>query len=402
MPGFEPQRPTLPTHCQVEPNLRLDCRFYRGDRPCSAGVQGVCPTDCPEHTPFGKRILIIKLAALGDVVRTLALLPGIKDAWTDSFITWITRPSGVRMLANHPLIDRLLPFDAESLAHLECERFDLCLSLDKEPAPAALAMRIDAAEKRGIGLSAHGTVFPLNAECRHYFRLGLDDELKYRRNEKSYQELVYDAVGLRYRGQRYRLYPNNASRARAARIWTDLGLEPTERVVGLNTGAGRGFANKTWPPGKFVELARALIGRGRFRVALLGGPDEIARNRRIAAACPGALDIGCDHSELDFVALMERCGVLLTGDSLAVHVAVACEVPCVVLFGPTCAQEIELYGRGTKVRTPLQCSPCYRRTCDISPSCMDEISVERVLAAVDRWAAAPFPQRAPLAVSPSR
>lgn len=377
---------TLPTGGpDLMPGLKLDCGNYRGDRPCAAGVPGLCPAGCEHYHPMGTRILIIKLGALGDVVRTAALLPGLKKAWPQSHITWVTQAAGVRLLAHHPLLDRRLVFDAETTCRLAHERFDLCLSLDKEPGPAALAMHVDARETRGIGLSPHGTVYPLNPECLHYFRLGLDDELKFRHNDQTYQQLIYTAVGLPYAGQRYRLYPDVTQRNHAAQHWHSLRIAEGEVVVGLNTGAGRMFANKNWSPDKFAMLARRLVGQNGWRVVLLGGPDERERNASIADACPGVLDVGCDHSELEFAALVARCDVLVTGDTLAMHIAIASEVPCVALFGPTCAQEIDMYDRGEKVVTRIPCSPCYRRQCDCTPNCMDEISVERVLLAVQRW-----------------
>ena len=336
---------------------------------------------------MGMRVLVIKLGALGDVIRTAALLPGLKQRWPDCHITWVTQPGGVRLLTNHPLIDRLLPFDAETLCHLEYERFGLCLSLDKEPGPTALAMRVEAGERRGIGLSRHGTPFPLNPECAEYFELGLDDRKKFFENTRSYQQLLYEALGLVYRGQRYRLYPGPADRERARAVWAGMGLAEDDILTGLNTGAGRVFANKNWPPDRFVELARLVAARTDGRVALLGGPDERETNRRIVAACPDALDTGCDHDELVFAALMQRCDLLVSGDTMAMHVAIAMDVPCVVLFGPTCHQEIDLYGRGEKVLTTRSCSPCYARHCDRSPNCMDDIPVERVMAAVQRCVA---------------
>lgn len=378
--------------------LRLDCRHYRGDRPCAVGVQGVCPPTCNRYHAMGQRIVIIKLAALGDVIRTAALLPGLKDAWPESHITWITRPAGVRALANHPLIDRLLPLDADTLCHVPRERFDLCLSLDKEPAPTGLAMSMPAAEKRGIGLSVHGTPYPLNAECAAYFELGLSDPLKFHGNQKTYPQLIYEAVGLPYRGQRYRLYPTEQHQAFAKAVWHRLGVRPTDVVIGLNTGAGRVFANKNWPPDKFLALTRRLLERTAWCVALLGGPEERTLNRELAATCPGLLDTGGDHDELTFAALVSRCQVLVTGDTLALHVGVALNVPGVVLFGPTCAQEIDLFGRGEKIVTGLACAPCYRRRCDIAPNCMEDIGVERVLAAVERWATPAAAPRTPLPV----
>jgi heptosyltransferase-2 len=319
------------------------------------------------------------------VIRTAALLPGLKAVWPASHITWVSQPSGVRVLANHPLIDRRLVFDAPTVCHLEYERFDLCLSLDKEPGPTALAMRVQATEKRGIGLSPYGTPYPLNEECAHYFHLGLSDPLKFRANDKSYPQLIYEAVGLTYRGERARLYPSAADQARAARRWRALGVGGEAVVVGLNTGAGRVFANKSWSADQFVALARRVREKHGWQIALLGGPEERALNARIAAVCPGVVDTGCDHSELEFAALVARCNVVVTGDTMAMHVASAAEVPCVVLFGPTCHQEIDLCGRGEKIVTELSCAPCYRRACDETPSCMDSITVERVCAAVKRW-----------------
>lgn len=377
-------------------SVRTDCRHYRGDRPCAVGIQGACPADCTRHCPLRHRILVIKLGALGDVIRTAAILPGLKEHWPSSHVTWITRPNGVRMLKNHPMIDRLLPFDAETLCHIEHEHFDLCLSLDKEPGPAALAQRVDAADRRGIGLSANGTPAPLNSECAHYFLLGLDDHLKYRVNTKSYPQLLYEALGLEYVGQRYRLYPGLEEVSWAREFWRDLGVGDREVVIGLNTGAGRAFANKNWPPEKYLELIGLIREQTDLRVALLGGPEERTLNHKLARACAGVLDTGCEHSEQRFAAMLQRCNVLVTGDTMAVHVAVALQVPAVVLFGPTCAQEIDLYGRGEKIVTGIGCSPCYRHRCDYSPNCMDDISVARVFQAVQRWALlnqpAPEPQ----------
>lgn len=376
--------------------LRLDCRKFRGDRPCAAGKQGACAPDCDAYAPQGHRILIIKLAALGDVIRTAALLPGLKAQWPTSHITWVTRPSGVRTLAGHPLIDRLLSFDAETLCHVEHEQFDLCLSLDKEPGPTALAMRVHAPDKRGIGLSPHGTPYPLNPEAADYFLLGLDDELKFRGNRKSYPQLVYEAVGLRYAGETYRLYPSAVERAAAAAVWERLGVGAHDVVVGLNTGAGQVFANKTWPPRRFLDLARSLLATRGWRVALLGGPEEKALNAELAATEPRLLDTGTQHRELVFAALVARCNALVTGDTMALHMAVAGEVPVVALFGPTCAQEIDLFGRGERIVTTVSCAPCYRRTCDKSPTCMDDITVARVQAAVARWIKPPAKRTAPL------
>ena len=55
------------------------------------------------------------------------------------------------------------------------------------------------------------------------------------------------------------------------------------------------------------------------------------------------------------------------------HVAIAMKVPVVAFFGSTCAAEIELYGRGRKIVSAIECAPCYLRDCPIGERCMSEL-----------------------------
>ncbi|NNL66246.1 MAG: glycosyltransferase family 9 protein, partial [Myxococcales bacterium] len=72
------------------------------------------------------------------------------------------------------------------------------------------------------------------------------------------------------------------------------------------------------------------------------------------------------------------------GDTLGMHVAVARQVPVVVIFGSTCPQEVELYGRGERIVPDIACHPCYKQDCDFIPSCADAVSAETVFAALAR------------------
>jgi ADP-heptose:LPS heptosyltransferase len=125
-------------------------------------------------------------------------------------------------------------------------------------------------------------------------------------------------------------------------------------------------------------------------VLLLGGPEEVQRHRELLAACAGraVFDGGNDNTYGRFAALVEQCRAIVTSDSLAVHVAAARKVPAVVLFGPTSAAEIELYGRGTKI-TPegFDCLCCYLPRCDRVPHCQARIEPAVVFDAVRHWAA---------------
>jgi heptosyltransferase-2 len=102
------------------------------------------------------------------------------------------------------------------------------------------------------------------------------------------------------------------------------------------------------------------------------------------AARGSAIDSGGHRTLAQFARLVAACDLVVTGDTLGMHLAIAARVPTVVLFGSTCPQEIELYGRGERIVTPIGCHPCYLRTCAITPSCQDLIRPDVVLAACRR------------------
>lgn len=366
--------------------LHLDCRYYLGDRPCK--FNRACEA-CPHYAPMGPRVLIIKFGALGDVVRTQALIPGLETLCHEPpYVTWLTVPAAVGLVERMPGVHRVWAWGLEARARLDVERFDTVICLDKEPAPCSAAMAAQATVKLGFGLSRYGTPYPLNDEAEYFFQLGLDNDEKFFKNRKSYPQLVYEALGLRYQGEPYRLDLTEADRAAAVRRFEGFeSVRPVERWIGINPGAGKVFAYKAWREEGYIELIRNIYAkRPDAGFVLLGGADEKELMARIALATGEApvFNGGTDNTLGEFAALIDRCDVLVSGDTLAMHLALARQRRSVAIFGPTCEQEIDLFGLGEKIRTPIECSPCYRRTCDKSPTCQDLIPESRVIEAVMR------------------
>jgi heptosyltransferase-2 len=359
-----------------------DCRWFEGDRPC---VHKRECAGCDLYSPQGRRVLVLKIGALGDVLRTTPILrPLVEGSGGPVHVTWVVGKAAAPLLERHSRIDRLLTPGFETSEALGAERFDLVLSLDKDRYSTALATRVRAGERRGFGRDEHGALVPLHPAAQYAYDLGLSDELKFRQNRKTYQEIVFEMCGLRWNGQEYDVPALSDARGAGRARLAAAGVEAKGSIVGLNTGAGRAFANKAWTPQGYAELARRLAAEGAG-VALLGGPDEAERNARIESLSRGAaIDTGTGRSLAEFASLVAGCDLVVTGDTLGMHLAIGAAVPVVVLFGSTCPQEIELYGRGEKVVTPISCHPCYRRECDITPSCQDLIAVDVVHAAVDR------------------
>jgi len=371
------QRGTAPTA-----SIAPDCRHYRGDKPC---VHNRVCAGCNHYAPFDQRLCIIKLGALGDVIRTLCILPELRCQHPNAQITWVSLPNGCRMITGHPMIDRVLPFAPMTAMALAHETFDTVICLDKEPEPCGLAMSLKATRKLGVGLSAFGTPIPLNPEGDHYFNLGLSDELKFHRNRDSYPKLVYAALGLTYDNQCYELPTNTAAQDAARQRLAAHGWRADRPTLGINVGAGRVFANKMWPAEKTIELVRQLRAQSPdTQIVLLGGPDEKATMERIHAAVGGVIAPGSEFDEPTFVGLVDACDALFCGDTMAMHVAIALGKRVVAFFGPTCEQEIDLFGRGEKLVAEVACGPCYKRKCDKGDACLDAVTVDDALAAISR------------------
>jgi heptosyltransferase-2 len=84
----------------------------------------------------------------------------------------------------------------------------------------------------------------------------------------------------------------------------------------------------------------------------------------------------------DFIADVNSCSVVVTGDTLTMHIALALGKRTVAVFGPTSAPEIHGYGRLTSIVSPIECISCYLRDCDVTPNCMQRIPLQRMHDAV--------------------
>ncbi|MDD5167019.1 MAG: glycosyltransferase family 9 protein [Candidatus Omnitrophica bacterium] len=341
---------------------------------------------CSRHQTKVKKILIIKLGARGDVLRTTPILRGLKKKYPQSFISWLTQSESQDLLKDNSLIDRLFLYSLKTIQGLEIEKFDILICLDKETEAITLASRVQSKEKIGFGLDKKtGNVFPLNKESLYAFNLGLSDELKFRQNRKTYPEIIFEMAGLGYQKDEYILKVSDADRKYAQGLLSKIGIDNNDPIIGLNTGAGSRFANKAWTEEGFVELVKLIHDKARAKVFLLGGPEEEERNKRIASKVGNlACDIGCYHSLGQFMAIVEASNLIVSGDTTAMHIAIALKKPVVAIFGSTCEQEIELYGRGIKLTSNIDCRPCYKTECKKEANCMVLIKPTEVLQAIQR------------------
>lgn len=364
--------------------FNTNCRFWRGDKPCPENrpCEG-----CQAFQPLGPRILLIKLGARGDVLRTTPLVAGLRKKYPDAHITWITSPEAATLLHGLPGLDGLRAWNSHSLVELQARQFEQVICLDKEPWATGLAELVSAPRKTGWGLAPDGTgtTRALNPEAEYSLALGVDDDLKFRQNQKTYPEIIFEAIGLKYAGEPFQFILHEGDREAARKFFQAHGVSADQPILGLFTGCGPAFERKRWTEEGFARLARRAQKELGARVLLLGGaPEQVINDRIQALAGVKLLDTRGEHTLREFGGFLEACRAVVTGDTLALHMAVAQKRPVVSLFGPTCSQEIELFGLGEKITTKLACSPCYRRSCDLHPSCMESISPDEVWEALLR------------------
>ncbi|MCC5876996.1 MAG: glycosyltransferase family 9 protein [Candidatus Sumerlaeia bacterium] len=357
---------------------------------CIDRCRGVIPR--PENPAIAGRVLIIKLGAMGDVLRTKVILPEIKRHHPEWKITWLTEPPSLPLL-DDDRIDEALAWSSESLQHVLARGYERVYCLDKDAHAVSLSREVHARERYGFKPTAHNTAVTWNREANYALRLGLSDELKFHENTKSAPEVIAEACALPYDGKPYRLRVAPLVRGRVAPRLQAIrrGMDGDRRLIGLNTGCGPVFATKAWPLDRMKEFVRLVMKRRDRDLLLLGGPRERHIHQELMkvageqdASQPTIHDGGTDNTLQDFFVLVEGCDVVASADSLAMHVAVALGVPVVSWFGSTCHQEIDLYGNGEKLVTDFPCSPCYLKECPKEVFCLSELTARDVLDSIDR------------------
>jgi heptosyltransferase-2 len=340
------------------------------------------------------RVLIIKTGALGDVLRTTALLPALKRCYPDAEITWVAAPAALPLLEHNPLIDRLTLIDGASAAW-RTDVYDWVISLDEEPAACRLASGLKTHRLSGAYTAADSTP-RYTDDMAQWFGMGLlrpegegglerANELK-RENLSPYSTILYECLKLPPPVAHPQIIVPPESR-RPAQAWlAGTSLAAYSGVVGINTGAGGRWALKKWGEEQTAALAVELNRKFNVGVVILGGEKEKERNERIERMASGRCVVApTDWGLKCFSALVGLCRVIVTSDSLALHVAVASGVPVIAFFGPTSAAEIDLFESGRKVVTPLPCRCCYLRSCDVRPHCMESIELRDLVAAASDW-----------------
>jgi heptosyltransferase I len=348
--------------------------------------------------PRAERILVIRLGAVGDVVRTLPAAAGVRATWPHAHLAWLVEPASASLLAGQPWLDEVIVFPRGALAgalararlgaftrearaftrRLREARFDLVIDFHAILKSALLA-RLSGAPRRASyarPFAREGAAW-LATDCA---RLSPRKQSRFDRNEAL----------LRFLGSDVPLPAHSLAVPPEALARIDEALGAGPRPVVIHPGTSDATPYKRWTPEGYGAVARGLAADG-VPCVVSSGP--AASDREMAAAVlaeakGAARPAPATPTLLDLAALFARSRLYLGADSGPMHVASAVGTPVLQLLGPTDPVENAPYA-GTPSRTlrvEVGCNPC-RRGC-AAATCMRLIPAARVLAAARELLAA--------------
>lgn len=348
--------------------LKTDCSYFKGYMPCKPHkLYGVKCDDCSYYQKKSKKILIIKLGAIGDVIRTTTLLHRLWEEYPKASLWWLTDTPDVIP----DKVDKVLKNDFNNTVLLQSVKFDLIINLDKDPEACSLATLLNAERKYGFVID-NGIPVPADKNAENKYLTGIFDDLN-KKNQKSYPSEIYEICGFEYNNEEYILDYFDYK-------W-DINSNG-KKIVGLNTGCGERWISRLWDESNWTELAKELIKSGYYPV-LLGGEQEHLKNLRISKKS-GAAYLG--HFSLKkFISLMDECDIIVTAVTMAMHIAIAYKKQLVLINNIFNPNEFELYGRGEIVQPDKECKCFFSQKCENDDYfCMEHLPVSKILNAVIR------------------
>lgn len=338
-----------------------------------------------------RKILVIKLAGLGDTVLMLPAIRALKGRFPRAQVWALVSPLTDGLLCDQPGVDDSSPYDffgvdrgvrgfLRTIRRLRRERFDLVVDFEQHfGLVPVLAYWTGAPARVGfVGANAW-------RGCLFTHPVPLD-------GSKHMQEAFLDlarAAGAdaAEAGASGRLRIRAEDRAFVERWLADRGVGQNDLVITIHPGSGP-HPHKRWAPENFGTLADKLVVKYNAFVVLTGGPDELEIVRQVAAAMRhGPLIAAAELSVRQLSALIERSAVLISNDTGPMHIGPAVGTPTIGLFGPELPLRYRPYGAGhVAVHHPLDCSPCINihqgpgEGCvnSVEHLCMKLITVENV------------------------
>ncbi len=361
-----------------------------------------------------KKILLIKLSAIGDVIHAIPVLNKLRQRYPNARIDWLVTPAIAELLQHNPAISNVIEFSrdewsapwtpapyvsaARLVATLRAAEYDLVIDLQGQMRSAVFAFlsgapaRIGFDKPRADAFTSLPRIIPQEARKHawrgaregawlaytHTIDLPTLDMHPVERYLRIGATLGLDDGPADFS---FPIPPEANTRIAALLDYYDISKAKLAAIA-----PGTNWETKQWRAGGFAEVARHFLQKG-FAVALIGSDRERDLCAEVASLAPGAINFAGETSLSELAALVSHAAICVTNDSGPMHIAVALGRPVVSVFGPTDPVWAGPFRNGIVVRENVPCSPCYLRRlsrCPFSHRCMEQIGAGVVMDNIDR------------------
>ena len=337
-------------------------------------------------TPGFKNIAIIRLSSLGDIVHTLPAFNLLRKEFPRAKISWFAEPNGAKLLKNVPGIDEIIAIDLKAkgffnklkeirrIRSLYRIKFDLIFDFQGLLKSAILAWMLKG-YTIGFGkenlrepqarffYNHHVRPFPEDSHVIFKNIYLLNDAVVV--SDPPVVEFPLAAIPASEKVENF-LSGNNLQK---------------HRYLILNVGGG--WESKLLAPPQYIDVAQKLKNKFKHEVVLLWGNGKEEQIAREIARETGALvSVFFDFSEL--ILFIRYARLIVTADTLALHVADMVKTPSVGFFGPTSPlRNGSLLEESVAVYEKLDCGFCYKKKC-AKIDCIKKISPDKIVEAIEQ------------------
>jgi 3-deoxy-D-manno-octulosonic-acid transferase/heptosyltransferase-1 len=345
-----------------------------------------------------KKILIIKLSSIGDVVHALPFLEALRNSFPDSKIDWLVEEEASQVISGHPAINRVIisrrkAWEKEILnllkfagviseaagfyKDLRSESYDIVIDMQGLFRSGFLTALSKGKRKTGMSEGREGASFFLKEP---------PVPVDYEQHAVARYLKVAEYLGCRVPSFKGEIPVFESDKKLAYEILGS--FDKNQAVIAVNPMAK--WKTKLWAPDKFAKLASCLQKEINCRVIFTGSGqdrpliDEMIKMMEQPDSGVLPINLAGRTSLKELAFLYSKCSALVCTDTGPMHIAAAMGCRVIALFGPTSPLRTGPYGSGHMViRSGIDCSPCLKKECD-GMKCMEDITVDMAFDAVSK------------------
>jgi lipopolysaccharide heptosyltransferase I len=342
-----------------------------------------------------QKFLILRLSAVGDVIRTLPAAKALKEHCPSSSITWIVEEPSQAFLKSQPEVDEVILFPRKRwtqgmksfrkiwrtiqemrrfVEDLRMRKFDVVLDFHGILKSGLLSFL--SGSPRRIGYDRRATKEGNFLFSNVKVKLPKEKISRFERNLALLKGMELEAVGLKYG-----LHIPPEDREYVASFLNASTGSFRRPLIAIHPGASAKAVFKRWMPDQYAQLADRLVRELKATVLFTWGHEEVEWVEGIRKEMKELSFLGPKTESLTQLGEVYRhCDLYIGGDTGPMHIASLMGIPAVVIYGPTDPIENEPMGNHIKVRKEVGCNPCHEYSCK-ELLCIKAISADEVFKA---------------------